>query len=377
MIEKSLVVHVIAGLGNGGAERTLYNLCSRDKKYRHHVISLTDEGVYGERLRAAGISVTALGMRAAMLSPAPLCFLWFHLRRLKPEILQTWMYHADLIGGLVGRLAGIRRIFWNIRQTSLGSDSLKQSTLRVARICAFVSKRVPVGIVCCAYKAQRAHAAFGYDAVRMTVVHNGCDASELHAEAEDVRVLRHELRLEAHVPILGMVARFAPVKDHRGFLAALRLLKEEQHKFQVMLIGPEMTCERPEIAAMLREFDLVDRVKAIGPRTDIAAIYGSLDLHVLSSLSEGFPNVLAEAMSCGTPCVATDVGDAAEIVGDTGWIVPPADAGALAQALRAALVAFQDRESWLRRQSHARMRIKENFSMERMVAKYDAIWSAP
>ena len=177
------------------------------------------------------------------------------------------------------------------------------------------------------------------------------------------------------MPLLGSVARWDPQKDHANLLRALALLSQNGLDFRCVLAGPGIEPSNNALLQLISESNLADKVFLLGPRDDVPDIMNALDLHVLSSsYGEAFPNVVAEAMACGTPCVVTDVGDAAAIAGDTGWVAPPGNSRALAQSIDQALLAvlspLQGKIS-----SESRQRIAGRFGIEQMVASYRNIWS--
>jgi glycosyltransferase involved in cell wall biosynthesis len=283
------------------------------------------------------------------------------------------MYHADLVGGLVARWAGIRSVIWGIRNSSLDADKASFTARAVARTCALLSRIVPSRIVCCSVEAAEAHQRIGYQARKFSVIPNGYDLSRFAPDAEARTRLRQELGIEPQEVVLGMVARWDPVKDHATLLRALARLRQRGAVLRCVLVGTGMTPGNAALTELLCRLGIEDDVLLAGPREDIPAVMNALDLHVLSSAGEAFPNVVAEAMACGTPCVATNVGDTALIVGDAGWVVPRQSAVALADGIEGALAAFDSRDRVLLSRT-CRRRIQENFSLEKMVGAYLALW---
>jgi len=371
--QKPLVLH-LSSLGDGGAEGALFRLVSQDRAFRHHVVSLTGLERYGQPLRDLGIPVTTLDLPRGRLRVRPLLRLWRLIRAERPFVVQTWMYHSDLIGGVVARLAGVSNVVWNLRHSSLDPERNARSTLLVARICARLSRLIPRRIICCAEKAREVHAALGYDAVRMAVIPNGYDLSVLQPDPAAGAALRQSLGIAPEQPLIGFVARFDPLKDHANLLQAMARLKAGGRAPLCLLIGTGMTDANQALAAQISALDLAAHVRLLGRRNDIPAVMNALDLHVMSSISEAFPNVLAEAMACGTPCVSTDVGDAAAIIGETGRIVPPRDPAALADAI-AGMLALRETSEWSALRAAARQHVMENFSLDRMVDSYRRVWS--
>jgi glycosyltransferase involved in cell wall biosynthesis len=371
------VLHVITCLDDGGAEASLYRLCTHDGENRHVVVSLMDAGKYGPLLRAAGIDVHCLGMPRGRFRPAALRQLWRLLRTQRPDVVQTWMYHADLVGGVVARLAGVRAMCWGVRNTTLEPSSSARGTIWVARACARLSRWVPRTIISCSREAARVHGALGYATDKFVVIPNGYDLTRFAPDVAAQERLRAQWGVAADEPLIGMVARFDPAKDHATLLAALGRFARTGAAFNAVLVGTGMDASNAALRAAISAEKLDRRVRLLGRRDDVPAVMNALDLHVLSSRAEAFPNVLAEAMACGTPCVTTDVGDAALIVGDTGWVVPPRDTEALAAAIGEALRERADCAGhWQARRRAARERVAGEFDIERMVAAYRAVWQA-
>jgi len=328
------VLHLATGLGMGGAETSLLNLLTHTDRaaFEPHVLALGSDQPVGDRIRALGIPVTSLGMRPSVPDPLSFIRLARFLRALKPDIIQTWMYHADLLGMLAAPLAGNIPVAWGIHLTLGNLAGLKLPTRLVIRASALLSRR-PAAIVCCAESARKTHAAIGYDGTRMQVIPNGFDLGVFQPDPAARASLRAELGLPSDAPLIGMAARFHPQKDHQTFIRAAGLLHAGMPEVHFVLWGREVDGHNRTLEAWIDAAGIGANLHLLGLRQDAPRLTAGLDLATLSSAwGEAFPMVLGEAMACGVPCVATDVGDAAEMLADTGRIVPPGNPRALADA---------------------------------------------
>lgn len=365
------VLHVITGLGDGGAEAVLYRLVTFDTRDRHEVVALMDADKYGPLLQQAGVKVHALGMPRSRVTRPGLRRLWSIIRSSDADVIQTWMYHADLVGGGLARMAGRRAIVWGIHNTFM--DPLR--TRVIARAAALASHVVPRTIISCSESAARLHQRLGYDGGRMVVVPNGYDLQRFEPDPEARRRLRAEWGIGPGDVVLGTVARWDPQKDHANLVRALDALDPAvSGRCHLILVGTGMDDSNQDLMKLLDGRGWRERTRLLGRRSDVAGVMSALDLHVLPSVAEAFPNVLAEAMACGTPCVVTDAGDSALIVGDTGWVVPPRDSRRLAQALARAIRSLDDADGTRHRKEAARERISSRFSLERMATAYTDVW---
>lgn len=368
------MVHIITGLGRGGAETVLYRLLAHQDRRRWPaaVISLSDRGELGAEIESLNVPVHAIGMTAGRFSLSGFRRLVRFLRDQRPDVVQTWMYHANLIGGLAARRAGIRKVMWGLHHTTLDPRRDKRHTIWTARLGGLVSRWVPDRVICCSQATYDSHLQIGYDAKRMVVIPNGYDLAMFRPDS-DARVQLHaELGLTEAVQLIGMAARFHPQKDHHNLIAAARLIGARREDAHFLLCGEGVNPENGELAQWIEDAGAQDRFHLLGVRRDMPRIYAGLDVSVLASYGEGFPNVVAEGMACGTPTVATDVGDVARIVGDAGWVVPPGQPVAMADALLEALsLSDVERESLGKR---ARAQIMEHFSIDSMVARYEALY---
>ena len=368
------IVHVITGLSTGGAEMMLYKLLSRMNadEFDSEVISLTDAGPVADKIKMLGVPVHALGMKRGKPHPLAMIKLSSLLRRKKPDLVQTWLYHSDLIGGLAAKLAGRNKIYWSIRQSNIDVDSNKRSTIWVAKACAKLSSWLPDKIIVCSHAAHKSHQALGYYKEKMLVIPNGFDLDEFRPDPEARKSVRKELKLDENALLVGLVARFDPQKDHRNFIEAAELIREKIPAVHFMLCGEGIDSGNTYLMQWIVKGQMEGCFHLLGIRKDVSRLVAAMDVAVSSSLGEGFPNVVGEAMASSVPCVVTDVGDSALIVADTGRVVPAKDPAALATAISGLLQAppaFREEMGDL-----ARQRVKMNYSLDSVVSKYEAVF---
>lgn len=368
------IVHIITGLNNGGAEGVLYRLVTNDKENEHIVISMMDAGKYGPLLIENGIQVIYLGMDGGRFSLLSVIQLYKKIKLIKPDIIQTWMYHADLIGGVVGRIAGVKRIFWNIRHSTFDVRYTKKSTIFIAHLCAKLSLLIPEKIICCAESAVSAHLDLGYSRNKIIIINNGYDLFKFRLNYDIQESLCKELSLKKY-PILGMVGRYDPQKNHKGLIEALKYVKINNKNFYLILVGKGLNSSNVELVEYIDKAGLVENIYLLDQRNDIDKIMNSLDIHILSSsYGEGFPNVIAEAMACGTPCIATDVGEAKRIIGKDGWIVEPNNVHDLAEKIIIAINEMENIEAWNNLKCKVRNKVLDNYNISKMIVKYNEAW---
>ena len=374
------IVHLISGLGQGGAETVLTRLVTHSSQ-ENIVVSFGDEGTMGALLKQAGIAVHCLHMRAGSIGIGDLFRLVQLLKKLQPDVVQTWMYHADFFGGIAARLAGCRHIAWGIRNSG---DSLKASSKTsyyLARVSAFFSRFIPQKIIVCGEKAAQVHAAWGYHRQKMQVIQNGYDLSKWQEDKEAAAALRQQWGIAADTPVLGFVARWNPLKDHASLIKAFAMVKKAYPEVALVLVGKGLDKDNQALQDLLQQERVQQDVLLLGMRSDVPAIMSALDIHVLSSIAEGFPNVVCESMACKTPNVVTDVGDAALIVGAYGWVAQPHNPTDLADKIKQALATLgkphadtQQQQNFEQLQQQARQSVLERFSLPIMVQHYEQAW---
>jgi glycosyltransferase involved in cell wall biosynthesis len=367
------LVHVITGLHVGGAETMLWRLLPalRSSGFAQEVVSLLDPGPVAARIEALGLRCHALGMRRGVPSAAKALRLARLLRRERPDVVQTWMYHADLLGGAAARLAGAP-VVWGIHHSTLDARTTRWTTRATVRSCAWLSGAIPARIVCVSRSARALHVAAGYCERKFVVIPNGFDLARFAPDPPARREVRRELGVADGAVLVGLVARVHPQKDHPNLLRAAAILARTRPEVRYVLCGDGTADDRALLAA-IREAGVADRFLLLGRRDDVPRLMGALDVATLpSAFGEAFPLAIGEAMACGVPCAVTDVGDSAELVGDTGRVVPPRDPAALARALGE--LAEMGPEGRRALGEAARARIEANYSLAQVAARYAEVY---
>ena len=363
------ILHLITGLETGGAERMLVNLASRTdrRRFRSVVVSMTGPGTMGPLIEGAGVTLRTLGLRRGVPDPRALLRLVRLLREFRPAVLQTWLYHADLLGLVMLRLGQVPHLVWGLQ----GTETIDTAVVR--RILAWCS-RGPDAVVTVARVGQRFHESIGYHPRRWAHMPNAFDTAALRPDAEMRRRGRAALGIAEDAVAILLPARYHPMKDHANFLAAAAQFARAHPDARFALAGAGTEPAHLALAAAIAAHGLTGRVLPLGARSDLERLYPAFDLVTLSSaFGEALPMVLGEAMACGVPCVATDSGDAAEILGEVGIIVPPRDPHALAEGWNRMIALGSEgrRALGLR----ARARIVENYDLDRVVPRFEALYS--
>lgn len=369
------VLHIITGLETGGAERSLFNLVASnlDNRFTHGVVSLAGMGHYGPILLKSGISVEAFGMQGAVGLPAALFGVRRLVRRTRPDIVQGWMPHGNMIASMAASMAGRPvGLAWNVRQSLYDLRAEKSTTQLMIRGLKAYSAR-PNTIIYNSNQAREHHEALGFATRSGIVIPNGFDIERWKPDPRRRAALRTELGIGEDVPLAGFVGRFHALKDVPTFMAACAIAMAENSALHVVMVGDGLT--RDSIALQPHFADLpAHRFHALGQRDDIEAILPGMDFLCLSSVSEAFPNVIGEAMASGLPCVATDVGDCARLLDGHGRIVPRRDAAKMAAAITD--MARMDVARRAEIGKAARARIETCYSLRATVDAYTQLYDS-
>lgn len=369
------IVHLTTSLDIGGAQTMLAKLIEtgarRRRHPRHTVISLMRPGPLAARLQACQCPVYDLGMRRSWPSPMTALRLLRTTSALEPDLLQGWMYHGNLAASLVG-LAGIAPVVWNVRHSLEDVSVESAGTRRILALSTRLAHRT-AAIIYNSRSAAAHHEKLGFPAARTQIIPNGFDCARFDPD----RAARVDPRALFGIPegpiLVCMAARLHPMKDHAMLVQAVGRARQAGHDLHLLLVGPGLEAPsallRRQIAATLPP----ERVTLVPERTDLSDWLAGVDIVALSSAwGEAFPNIVGEAMACGIPCVATDVGDCRWIVGEGGFVTPARDASAMADALGtlARIGAEGRRHIGLA----GRARILETFSLEEIGRQYRRLY---
>ncbi len=368
------VLHLVTGLNMGGAEVLLFDLVSRSDRstFKHIVVSMLDEGVFGSRIRDNGIVVHCLNMKRGHPSAKSLLRLLSILHDEQPDLIQTWMYHADLLGAIVSGFYRRIPLIWCLHAAELDVSQYGNLTDWTRRLCIRLSW-MPAVVTANSEITHRNHVDLGYRPRQWKLIPNGFDLDKFRPDSDARVSLRDELGLTDDAMLIGLIARYDPMKDHTTFLRGAALLHQMEPRVQFVLAGGGVTYENEYLAGLVEELGLQDCVRMLGIRTDISRVTAALDIATSSSsFGESFSNSIAEAMACGVPCVVTDVANLPFLVGDTGVVVPPQNPNALANGWWEMIsVGFQDRRLIGLK---ARTRIELKFSLEQMISGYEELY---
>lgn len=367
------ILYVITGLYTGGGERMLYNLLSKINRDRFSpvVVSLLDRGTWGDRIETLGIPVHTLGMQQGMPTPTAFWRLTQLVSQIKPDLIQGWMYHGNLAVQLASIFYSQKvPVLWNIQNSVYSLSHEKIMTASVIKLCAYLSKFTKK-IIYVSKTSKTQHEALGYYSERSCLIPNASDNLQFVPSSQAKVSFRSELGLPEETFLIGLICRYHPMKDHANFIQAAAILLKHYPQVHFVLVGTEVDHKNQSLNQIIQELKIANQIHLLGERKDIPRITAALDIASSSSAyGEAFPLVLAEAMSCGIPCVVTDVGDSGWIVGNTGIVVPPKQPKALADAWKD-LILNSDR---IALGQAARARILEYFSLESVVTQYESLY---
>lgn len=373
MTGKIRVMHIITGLEMAGSQILLHKLLSSmdQSRFDSAVISLADDGgAIGPHIVDIGIPVHALNMKGLWTGLLGFNEATALIRKFKPHVIQTWLHHADLFGTVAARLCGYRNVVWNLQCASLSPGDVRRRNLLLVKLLGRLST-LPRAVVSISDAGRLAHAAAGYRPRRWEIVPNGFDTALFAPDTDARRRVRGEFGIDDQTPVVGIIGRYHPMKGHALFVQAAKVLLQRRPDVVFVMAGMGIDDRNRELVEQIASNGLGQNIRMVGVWPKVCELMNAFDLLALSSTSEGFPTVIGEAMACGIPCVATDVGDCRSIIGETGRVVA-GDAVALASAWEEVLaLPVQERQ---RLGAAARERICLAYSIGGVVRSYEGLY---
>jgi glycosyltransferase involved in cell wall biosynthesis len=376
------ILHLVIDLsGFGGAEMTLLRYLSAqpDAAAHHHVLALRGlkpGASVGATLNAKGIDVQTLGIERITDLPRGLIALLRTLRSSHATVLSAWLYYPALIATLLRPfLPSKPRLIWHIRSLPYARFREKPFRWLAQRLLARLSSHPSLMIISNSEAARDAHATLCYDIAHWQVIPNAIDPERYQPDETKRASMRSSLNIHDNQFVVGAVGRDVPEKGFSDLITAYGQLlhglpKDDQGKLILMIVGRGITAEAPSFKTLLDAYKIpVSSIRLLGARDDVPDVMNAFDLFVMSSISESFPNVLAEAMATALPSISTDVGDCATVLGDKLFIIPPHAPEALAEAIQT--IKTLSKEQCAEIGARNRTRVISNYAPEKMINAFD------
>lgn len=371
---KMRVLHVVTSLTTGGAEMMLLKLLSATHgRYSQAVISMKNEGTIGPRIKELGVPLYTLGLRPYIVNPARLHSVRSLVRKFQPTVIQGWMYHGNVMASWASLFLNPRPpVVWDVQQSIRKVGDYGWATGNMIRLGALISRN-PAKIVYVSRTGAGQHEALGYCPERRMIIPNAVDIETFRPNEAVRQQLRAELGIAPQTVLVGLVARYHPMKDHASFLKAAARVASTHPSVCFLLIGKGVSRGNPALDRLVDHYGLTSRAFLLGERQDTSRLTAALDIACSASAwGEAFSVAIGEAMASGVPCVVTDVGDSAYLVADTGLSVPPSDEAALAGAISCLVDAGSDRRRQLG--AAARQRVQNEFSLAAIAQRYEMLY---
>ena len=361
------ILHLINDLRVGGTEKSLINYCVNDKKNKNIILSFGPSDNFTNLLKKNNIKLIKINI---LSNPIKVIF---QLKKIAKEndikIVHSWMYHSHLISILFYFMR--YKIFWSIRNQDTTKNNLGIKTFLLVKLLSTLSKIFVKNIFYNSNKAKVSHINIGFSEKKSHVIFNGylIDEEEVNKSDEIVKTLN--IYRQNNFFLLGSIGRFHPVKNQLMLLDCLKYLKaNNKNKFLTVFVGKGFN-ENPEFLKKIKDYNLDDNIIKIEFCENMKKIYHTLDINILTSKNESFPNVIAEAMMYGTPCISTDVGEVRKIISDYGWIINT-DVNEFCEKIsEAQLMKKNNPDEWNSLRDNCKKHIKKNFSLNKMFESFE------
>ena len=375
MKKPNSVLHICVSLNRGGIEAILYRLLVNSQcQINNYVICFNDKGAYGDMIESLGVQIFYLNNKKGRFSISSIFKLFSLIKSINPNVVQTWWYPADIIGGIISKFAGIKRIYWGIFSANFQLKYLGIGTLLFFPFNIIFSYLIPTKIISCTQYGLELHKKHGYASKKLIFIPPGVNVDDFIFKNDTL----NKIDKSNFNFVISCVARFDPLKDHGTLLRAFSYyLTTYNANALLILAGHGINTQNFKLIDLIKRFGIpFENLMLLENPVDISNVFQMSDLNVLTSVGEGFPNVLIESMSCGTLCLATNVGDCKLILKDYGWIVNIKDWQSIGFMLNDFFINYKLNEKSLNEKSlNAREFVSVNFSLQKMVNSYLDLWT--
>lgn len=360
------ILHIIVGLGNGGAENILFKVSSAKKnKFLHEVISLTKNKSLLYKFRKNNIRVHFLNFKKYSFNIFQIIKIISLIKKINPKLICSWMYHAIFISILIKKFINKKNI-WLIRHGNFNNKHSKKTTLFLKKIIKKFSS-FPEKILYCSHSSKSIHIKEGFSESNTKVIVNGVDTNKFKFNKKFKKILRQEFKIPQNYFVIGMVGRYHPQKNHEQLLRVLNREEIKKNYIAVVLIGKNIKKIRSKIINRSKKH----KFYLINERQDIHKFYSMFDLHIsTSSFGESFPNVLIESMSCNIPTIASNLSDNKRILNSKKMIFNINDDNELTSKI-IRMINFHKKEKIKYFNNMLSNRVLQFYSLEKMLKNFE------
>ena len=377
------IVHIINSLKKGGAEGNLYRLCKfHKKKYKDKVkiiiITLINNGFYESELKKIGISIYSLNFNENNKSLDIIKKILKFRKLIKnqsPDIIQSWMYHANFLTLFIQKKF-YDKLFWNIRHSELNFKISKKLTIFLSIICGIFSKLIPKKIIYCSERSIKFHENnHFYFKNKSILIYNGCNEKNYYSSKYLRSSFRKKNKIKKTDIILGYAGRYAKQKNIPSLLYAFSKIKKNYDNIYLYMVGKNINFKNKKLLSQVKNQKIKNRLFFLNEQKSLLKFYNGIDLLILPSLSESFPNVIPESMLCSTPVLSTNTGCSKTIIGKYGFIITKNSKQTISSKLDKVIKDYvYKKKEWALLKKNSRIQIKKNFSISKMANRYIQHW---
>ena len=377
------IVHIINSLKKGGAEGNLYRLCKiQKKKYKNKIdiiiITLIDSGYYEYELKKKGIKILSLRINEKNKIfdfIKKITKLRKYIKKINPDIIQSWMYHSNFLSIFIPKKY-YNRIFWNIRHSELNLRISKKMTILLSIICGLFSRFVPKKIIYCSEKSIKFHENNQFYSKKKTRLIDNGYSDKIYYPSNNLRSnFRKKNKIKKTDIILGYAGRYAKQKNIESLLNAFSKIVKNYSNVHLYMVGKEINLQNKELINIMSGLNIKDKTVLLNEQKNLLEFYNGIDLLVLTSHSESFPNVIAEAMLCSTPVLASNAGCSKKIIDKYGFVLNKNDYLSITKGLKKSINILENKKrNWKFLKKNVRSQIKKKFSIEKMANSYSKNW---